>query len=97
MSPEARNWLMHWRVRGQPQVVDLTDFYTRIPQEVYDYVDSFLLQIGKGTVEIFRNEVGLLKVRVRFEKHKKDYICVSLEQAKTRVRAVVRAHRKGWI
>jgi hypothetical protein len=33
---------MLWRVKGQPQTVDLTEFYNLIPEEVYDYVDHFM-------------------------------------------------------
>jgi hypothetical protein len=92
MSPEARNWLMLWRVKGQPQIVGVKDFYTRIPEEVYDYVDSFIMQVASGTIEILKDETGVFKLRARFEHHKKDRVCVSLEQAKVKVREIIRRY-----
>ena len=43
MKPEVRNWLMLWKLRGVPRPLVLLSELDKVPEEVFDHIDTYLI------------------------------------------------------
>ena len=97
---------MLWHVKDMPQTIPINSFF-QMPEAVFDYCKDIHFQLAHGgTVnvwcatgtDVFKAPclIHVMPKGKYVHPNKKHYVCVSLEQAKIRVRKIVKAEREAY-